>query len=487
MKFWSEKMAISGREEELEALQEAFESENSQFLAIYGRRRVGKTYLISQFFKDKGVYFELTGRKGATKRSQLKNFTRLFADSFARGKKEEIPEDWDDALARLRYKIEEIDESQKVILFFDELPWLASAKSGFLEALDLFWNRYMSRRKNVIVVICGSAAAWMIRKIINNKSGLYNRLTKPPINLKPFTLGETESYLKSRNIEIERKQVVDIYMALGGVAHYLSLIPRGKSSAEIVSMLFFSEQAPLASEFNRLFDSLFNKPQKHIEVIKALAGSNQGLTQTELFAPHTSLVPGGAAVTVLQELEDCGFILKTPQFGKKKKEARYRLIDAFSLFYLKWVEGSKGVSESYWIRKKGSQEYHTWAGYAFENICFQHYKKIVKALELSITAERQSGWKFTPAKGVKEEGVQIDFVIDRSDKCINLCEIKFYGDEYTVDKAYAKKLKYRKNCFREKTGTKKTVFTTMITSYGVKKNSLYLDAVDSQVTMDALF
>ncbi|MFT4554392.1 MAG: AAA+ ATPase superfamily predicted ATPase [Chlamydiales bacterium] len=480
-------MTIIGRETELQTLKETIDSQNSEFIAIYGRRRVGKTYLINEFYQDKGVYFELTGRKGASKSNQLKNFTTVFADTFDRGKKEELPEDWDEALTRLRYKIEGIDPAKKIILFFDELPWLASAKSGFLEALDLFWNRYMSRRNNVILVICGSAAAWMIRRVVNSKSGLHNRLTQAPINLKPFTLGETKSYLESRDIQMENKQIIDIYMALGGVAHYLRQIPRGKSSAEIISKLFFSEQAPLISEFNRLYDSLFDNPKKHIEVIKALSQTDQGLMQTELFAPNTSLSPGGGSVTILDELESCGFILKVPQFGKKKKEARYRLVDAFSLFYIKWIEGVGEVSEAYWLRKKGSQEYNIWAGYTFENICLQHYKQIIKALELTVTAEGKSGWKFAPTEGSAEEGAQIDLVIDRSDKCINLCEVKFYSGEYTVDKDYSKKLQFKKNCFQEKTKTKKTLFTTMISTYGVKKTPHYFNSVDSQLTMEALF
>lgn len=476
-------MKIIGREKEQEILEQAVMNEDAEFIALYGRRRIGKTYLISNFFEGKGVFFELTGRSQASKANQLKNFSTVLANTFNRGERDRRPTDWDEALMQLYTAIKSVEESKKVILFFDELPWLASAKSGFLEALDLFWNRYISRRKNVILVICGSAASWMIKKIINNKAGLHNRLTRPPIHLKPFTLGETKKYLDSKKIYLEHKQIVDIYMSLGGVAHYLSLIPRGKSSAEITAELCFCEGAPLESEFHRLYNSLFNQPEKHIEVVKALAKNHQGLTQQQLFHPHTSLAVGGGSVNILQELESCGFILKVPQFGKKKKDAQYRLIDAFSLFYLKWMENSKAMGSSYWLQKQSSQKYSVWCGYAFENVCLQHIGQIIKALELTVTAQSYSTWKYEGDAG----GAQIDLVIDRSDKCINLCEIKFYEGDFKVSKDYAKKLLFKKSCFRERTLSKKTLFTTMISSYGVHKNSHYFEAVDQQITMESLF
>jgi hypothetical protein len=480
-------MTIVGREDEIEFLHDVFESRKAEFLAIYGRRRVGKTYLIREFFKDKGIYFELTGIKDATKSSQLKNFVTIYSDTFLRGDRIAPPKDWNDALNILRVEIEKTDESQKVIIFFDELPWLASRKSGFLEALDLFWNRYMSSRKNIILVICGSAAEWMIKKIVSNKGGLHNRLTRPPINLKPFTLKQTKQYLDAIGVHLEQKQIIDLYMALGGVAYYLNLVSKGKSSSQVISDLFFSNQAPLLSEFRNLFDSLYDNSQKHIEVIKLLAQTKQGLTQTDIFNKVKNMSPGGGAVLVLEELENCGFVHRVHDFGKKKKDARYRLIDGFTLFYLKWVEGQGEFSEHFWMRKKGSASYNTWAGYAFENLCFLHYREILRALEITVVAETKSGWRYLPAKDDIDDGAQIDLVIDRADKCINLCEIKFYEDELMISKAYAQALRKKKSCFKEKTGTRKTLFMTMITTYGVKKDQHYLDVIDGQIKMDSLF
>lgn len=478
-------MSIIGREKEIELLNSILNSPSAEFISVYGRRRVGKTYLINQYFQNKGIYFELTGRKDASRNLQLSNFAQVYADTFNQGIKTVIPKTWDEAFYQVKEKIETLDGAQKIIFFLDELPWLAAPKSGFLDALDLFWNRYMSRNPQCILIVCGSAAEWMIKKIIANKAGLHNRLTRPPIQLMPFTLYETEKYLKARDINMERKQIIDIYMALGGVAYYLNLVPQGKSSAEMMNVLFFVKNASLRLEFHYLFASLFQHSERHIAIIRALASIRQGLTQNELIEKIPALSSGGGMLSLLEELEHCGFILKLLEFGKKKKEARYRLIDAFSLFYLKWVEGIGETSDLYWFRKMGSATYYAWAGYAFENICFQHYSLIIKALELAVVAEAKSGWM---TKGDEQnQGAQIDLIIDRADKCINLCEIKFYDDEFVIDKDYAVVLRRKKTLFREKTKTRKTLFTTMITPYGVAKNALYLDCVDQQLTMDVLF
>jgi hypothetical protein len=479
-------MEIIARKKECEFLQEVLQSKTAEFIAVYGRRRVGKTYLIHEFFKKKGLCFELTGRKGATKSAQLYNFATVFTDTFLGRALPQRPKDWDEAFTTLRYAVEAIEKTQKVIIFFDELPWLASAKSGFLEALDLFWNRYMSREPNVIVVVCGSAAEWMIKKIVSNKAGLHNRLTKPAVCLKPFTLLEAEQYLAFRGIVLDRKQLIDVYMALGGVAYYLNLVPRGKSSSEIVSSLFFAKEAPLSLEFKNLLSSLYENSERHSQVLKVLAETLQGLTLSDLLAKVKTLAVGGSASTVLEELVHCGFISSVLQFGNKKKERRFCLTDSFTLFYLKWVEAVPEVSEGYWSRKKGSASYASWSGYAFENLCLQHYGQIVKALELSVVAKVKSQWRYVPSPHSQETGVQIDLIIDRADSCINLCEIKFCNQEFVIDKDYAKQITRKKECFCEKTKTRKTVFTTLITPYGAKKEANYLSCIDGQLTMDAL-
>lgn len=483
--------AIIGRGRELEILRETLESSQAEFIALYGRRRVGKTFLISEFFRDKGLYFELTGIKGANKALQLKNFVIEYADCFQKQLKGQAPKDWVDAFNLLRHELER-SQASRIILFFDELPWLASHRSGFLSALDYLWNRYLSRDSRIILIVCGSAASWIIKKVINNRAGLYGRLTRQ-IRLLPYTLYETEQYLLSRGIELDRKQVAELYMALGGVPKYLSEVPPGQSAAQIIQKVFFDVRGFLSSEFWRLYESLFDRAHKHVAVVKLLARHRLGLSKNDIINALPEISSGGGFTDLLNELEESGFILFIPQFGRKKKDGRYLLADEYSLFFLTWVEplmgpGIRPVSAQYWLRQHESPSYRSWAGYSFESLCLKHVDKIIQVLGLIVVATAYSGWRFIPKKGKRgEEGAQIDLVIGRTDRCINLCEIKFSGNEYVVTKEYAAKLQSKKNIFRNITKTKATLFTTLITSCKAKRNSHFLSSVDNQLTLDDLF
>lgn len=481
--------AIIGRDEQLEILQEVYESTEPQFLAVYGRRRIGKTFLISEFFKNKGVYFEITGMKGGTKKEQLFQFAYEFSRQFNNGNRIPPPKSWGEAFNLLHEAVEKT-EGKKIILFFDEVPWLASPRSNFLSALEHFWNRYMSRNKNVIMVICGSSASWIIKNIINNKGGLHGRVTRK-IRLLPFTLSETESYLKSRGIELERKQIIDIYMAIGGVPKYLAFVTRGKSAAQVVNDLLFSRNGSLFNEFENLYQSLFDEYEHHVSIVKVLAKSIDGLTKDELL-DKAKLTSGGSSSKIIQELVDAGFIIYMPLPGKKKFGGIYRLIDEYSLFYLTWIAenshiGMENIDSEFWIKKQNTPKWHAWSGSAFESLCLKHIQKIKKALGISGISSFEITWRYSPKKSTDQRGAQIDLVIDRADKCINLCEMKYSDFEFVIDKEYMEKLQNKKRVFRKETGATKTLFTTMITTYGVKKNAHYLSAVDNQLVMDDLF
>ncbi|MGB7129108.1 MAG: ATP-binding protein [Candidatus Rhabdochlamydia sp.] len=481
--------AIIGRKKELEILQEIYGSTEPQFLAVYGRRRIGKTFLISEFFKNKGIYFEITGMKEGSRAEQLFQFAYEFSRQFNQGKRITPPENWAQALNLLHEAVEKI-EDKKIILFFDEVPWIASPRSKFLNALEHFWNRYISRKKNVVLIICGSSASWIIRNIINNKGGLYGRVTRK-MRLLPFSLLETEKYLKSRHIELERKQIIDIYMAMGGVPKYLSYIARGKSAAQIINDVCFSLNGGLYNEFDNLYKSLFENYEHHIAIVKALAKAVDGLTKNELLN-KIKLTSGGTSSRIIEELIDAGFLIHVPSFNKKKAGGIYRLIDEYSLFYLTWIAenskiGLESVDSEFWIKKQSTSKWNTWSGCAFESLCLKHIQKIKKALGISGISTIESGWRYLPKKAINEQGAQIDLVIDRADKCINLCEMKYSSSEFTIDKSYEEKLQNKKNVFREQTETAKTLFVTMVTTYGVKKNAHYLSVIDNQLTMDDLF
>lgn len=478
-------MMIIGRRKEIAILERLWRSDKAEFLAVYGRRRVGKTFLIDQFFKDKGIYFEITGSHKAGKKEQLRNFSRVLRDLF--GENQSF-QDWSDAFDCLRQKMGKIEPSKKFIFFIDELPWLASAKSGFLPALDHLWNRYLSRMPNVILIVCGSAAHWMIKKIIQDKGGLHNRLSEQ-IKLEPFTLEETELYLQAQKIEFDRKQLAELYMVFGGVAKYLSDLPQGKSPSQIINEYCFQRQGRLFNEFNKLYESLFDDSHKHISIIRALAKKTRGGLKHSDLLTIASLPFGGSSTAILEELEEAGFILSQTAFGKRSKERIYRLVDEYSLFYLRWIDPIKEnilrhFDPEYWNKQYGTASWNEWAGHAFENICLKHSFNIKKKLGISGITTMESHWQHI-SPGKEDPGAEIDLVIDRADSCINLCEMKFSKDLFAIDKDYAQNLENKRNIFRQQTKTKKTLFTTLITTFGLKKNG-YLSNF-SEVTLDNLF
>lgn len=346
----------------------------------------------------------------------------------------------------------------------------------------------MSDDPRVILIVCGSAASWMIKKVIRSKGGLHGRLTAE-IRLLPFTLAETEKFLHNRGVELNRKQLIDIYMAIGGVAKYLTLVERGQSSLQVVSQLCFD--GALFREFDELYSSLFEHYTRHISVVKALSLRTAGLTKTEI-CEATGISSGGGIGMILDELEASGFIAPICSYGKKKKDMRYRLIDEYSLFYLKWITQAKsvdlkGVDDNFWLKMGNAPAGRAWAGYAFEGLCMKHTRNIKTALGIGAVSTSESEWVYRPKEGETERGVQIDLLIDRADSCINLCEIKYASDEFVIDKDYAAELRAKKSLFIEKTKSKKSIFLTLITTFGVKKNVVSEGVVDIELTMNDLF
>lgn len=474
---------IFGRETEKAVLDRLFLSKNAEFLAVYGRRRIGKTFLIAEFFKNKGVYFEVTGIKDASKKDQLKRFYKEFSSKFP---KEALaaPKDWSDAFDLMAAVAKNLDPQSKFILFLDELPWLASAKSEFLPNLDYAWNHTLSRFPNILLIVCGSAAAWILRKVIKNKGGLHGRLSAK-IRLQPFTLSETEHFLTGQGIQMTRKQLVELYMAIGGVAKYIMNVTPGMSATQIINELCFTPQGFLFSEFSELYHSLFNEANQHIAIVRALAQKRKGITLGELLST-AQIQQGGRATEILEELEESGFIARIPAFGKKSKEHKFRLIDEYTFFYLSWIEQARArilrnttMSENYWAKIHKTPAWYEWSGHAFETLCMKNIGKIKSALNIAGVMTEESHWQHAEA--------EIDLLIDRADDCIHLCEIKFCNSEFVIDRAYAERLEKKRDVFQRITGTKKAIFITMFTPYGVLKNENYLGLVDQQLTLDALF
>ncbi|MEZ4773506.1 MAG: ATP-binding protein [Bacteroidia bacterium] len=472
---------LVGRLEEKKILETALQSPKSEMVAVIGRRRIGKTFLVKSVYGDR-IDYEITGIQHASRQEQLRNFMMQIAKYSSGRFPITQPKDWLEAFYLLSKFLEGKQKSKKQIIFLDELPWLATHKSGFLKGLGWFWNSW-AVNQNIVVVVCGSAASWMIKKVVHDKGGLHNRITKR-IYLQPFDLEETEHFFKTKNLNFDRYQILQLYMALGGVPHYLEEVEGGKSTAQNIDAICFSQNGLLRDEFPKLYSSLFDNSETHVKVIRTLASKQKGFTRSEI-VQNTTLSEGGGISTVIEELLHSGFISVYLPFGKKKKDSLFRLTDEFSLFYFQFMEQNLPGGANIWQQLSKTQAYVSWAGYAFENICFKHIPQIKKALGISgVYAIVYSYFK----KGNEnEEGIQLDLLIDRNDHVINLCEIKFYAAEYTIDKATAMKYRNRIAKFKEVSHTRKQVFLTMITTFGVKENPYSLGLVDYALTMDDLF
>jgi hypothetical protein len=373
------------------------------------------------------------------------------------------------------------------VVFLDELPWLDTRRAGFCSALEHFWNSWASRQKNLILVVCGSAASWMINNLVQAKGGLHNRVTRR-IRLLPFTLAETESFLQSRGIDLTRHQMVELDMVFGGVPHYLKEAEPGLSTPQIVDHACFSEQGLLRDEFAKLYASLFDDAEQHVKIVKALARKRGGLTRNDLLA-STGLVSGGTTSKLLDELEESGFLQRLVPFGKKENDSFYRLADAFSLFHVAWIQrlGRKSPGSGYWLQQSGSPSWRAWSGYAFEGVCLKHIPELKAALGISGIGTSESQWRHRESGTSTRSGTQIDLLIDRQDKTINLCEMKFSDTRFTIDKRYAAALRDKKDVFRRVTGSRKNLFITMVTTFGVTDNAYAKELIASSLTADALF
>ncbi len=473
-------MDVLGRQKEKAILDELLTSPKAEFVAVYGRRRVGKTFLIRQYLKT-NMIFDFTGSDEEDNAVQLANFFREFSKQCIDN--QPYPHNWSDAFALLSDYLYSLDKTQKVVIFMDELPWLDKPKSGFLAALQYFWNQHGSQMPHLLLITCGSAASWIIKNLMDAKGGLYNRVTQS-IELKPFTLSETEEFLKYKNLKFTRYQILQLYMVMGGIPFYLDAIKPSKSVNQVIDGLCFEQNGLLAREFKPLYHSLFKDAENHLAVIEALAKYPYGMSRQQLLE-ETKIPNGGTFVRTIENLIDCGFIKQMASFGKKNQDSIFRIVDFYSIFYIKFIRENSIGRVNVWQSIADSASYQSWCGYAFENICLLHIEQIHKALGISGLYSQVSSWKF---KGDQEmPGTQVDLVIDRKDGIIHLFECKFTNKEFVLTKDYTAKLRQRRSIFEYATKTKKQVVTSLLSTFPAMRNEYFLEEIHSQVESDDLF
>ena len=470
---------LIGREEECKRLAECLSENKAQLVVIYGRRRIGKTYLIEEFF-DGEFAFRMTGEYKASRTMQLRNFANEL--SLQTNTLGGVPKDWKEAFWELRKYLSELPLERKQVVFFDELPWMDTPNSYFLAEFEYFWNSWGNRRKNLVLIVCGFAASWLIDHIENNKGGLFNRLTCR-IFLKPFNLYQTEKYLISKNINWLRREICECYMIMGGIPYYLSLLRHELSYTENIDHIFFRKRAELWDEFRHLYQTLFSNSESYVKIVEVLSAKKMGLTRSEI-SDATGLPKNGVLTKMLNNLEISGFIRISSFYGKKKKDTLYQLADYYSLFYFRFIKDGTIMDERYWSNSINLPSHYPWSGFSFELLCMDHIRQIKKKLEIGGVLSEQSIWYQRGDNNNK--GAQIDLLIDRADRVINVCEMKFSNETFTIDKDYDADLRYKISAFRNTTGTKSNLMLTLITSYGVKKN-IYSGIVQREILMDDLF
>ena len=483
---------IISREAEQEILEAIYQSAQPELLAIYGRRRVGKTFLVREHFADKknSLFFYVTGMKEGPLEEQISNFTEEIGETFLYpGARLETKKNWRDTFRVLTDNIK-ATTIPKIVLFFDEFPWMVTKNSRLLSTLEYYWNHHWSRDPRIKLIICGSSSGWILKNIINNKGGLYNRVTRS-IHLEPFNLQQTKKYLQHKKVKLNYQQISLLYMVLGGIPYYLSKVEPNLSAAQIIEQLAFSKDSFLLAEFNNLYATLFDEGRAHIELAKVIASKHYGIGQEELINQIKHLSSGGRALVWLEELEQAGFIIRFKPFLHHRKGIYYKMIDEYSLFYFHWIESiresllNRGMRKGYWEKIQSCSAWHSWAGYAFEAICYKHIAQISSALNISPTAVPYV-WRYIPKKGAKEQGAQIDLLFDRDDDSITLCEIKYTAQPFIIDKAYAEKLTRKIEVFKQVTRTKKQLFLAIISANGIKKTIYSEEIVNKIITLSDL-
>jgi len=498
---------IISREKEIKILEEFYTSNIPELLALYGRRRVGKTFLVRSFFERKKqkkqkeiIFLDITGMQNGFMAEQIRNFTDALGTAFVhQGARLEAGKNWYESFRILSEYIKLVPEDKKIVLFFDEFPWMVTKNSKLLQFLEYYWNHDWSKDNRIKLIICGSSAGWILKNIINNTKGLYNRVTRT-IQLEPFDLQETKKYLFHKGIRLNNRQVAELYMVLGGIPHYLNQVTKGLSATQVIEQLAFVKKGFLLDEFEKLYATLLHDAKNCIEIIRLIAQHRYGIGQQELLE-KISDVGGGSKIKLLDDLENAGLIMKFKSKWNRKRGIYYIVTDEYSLFYLYWIEPIKetllvkGLRKGYWEKTQLNPSWHIWKGYAFEALCYKHLAKIGDVLSLSPTAIPGT-WKYVPkrnkaktknAKNTDMQGTQIDLLFDRDDDVITICEIKYTKEPFIIDKQYAHNLINKTGIFRRITKTTKQIFIAIISANGLKPSIYSEEMISNVVTLDDFF
>lgn len=469
---------LIGRKKEQEQLDAMMGSGKAEFIVVYGRRRVGKTFLVNKYFKDK-FSFKYTGIAKKDRAIQLQRF----GDELRRQGLPNVstPKSWFEAFDYLRELLEKGRRGKgRQVVFIDELPFMDTQRSNLIPALENFWNSWGCTQPRLMLIVCGSATSWITHKIIKNHGGLHNRLTGK-IYLHPFTLSETRRHLRSLKIDFSNRDIMECYMIMGGIPFYQSLLQPGLSLAQNIDDLFFNPDGRLVDEFGNLYASLFDNSEMYIKIVEALSKKSKGLTREEI-QETTGLESSGTLTHCLEDLQSCDLIRSYPGYGKKERQTMYQLVDFYTLFYYKFIHKHPKFSDGYWMHLQGTPKHNTWSGYAFEQLCLAHYPQIAETLGIGGILTEVYSW--TSIK--KDGGAQIDLIIKRADHIVNVCEMKYWREPYRLTQKYIEELQHKIELLREECKVRSAIHLVLITTYGLS-NPTFSSLVQREITAKDLF
>ncbi|MFH1654342.1 MAG: ATP-binding protein [Pseudomonadota bacterium] len=481
-----------GRRDEIRRLDEIVERKRASFIVVYGRRRVGKTELIEQYFcndtvlKFEGIEIDKEDVRNYDERQKFQidqSLKRLakYLDNPLIGKVQ--CRTWGDFFDILS----EVATKQNVVIYFEEIQWLANYESHFFSELKPFWDDRWRHNEKLKLVICGSSTSFIVGQLLSNKA-IYSR-SQEEFHLREFNLMEIRDYLGNKG----HKETMLAQLTVGGIPEYLG---RLKEKGTVLSNLCknsFRPDAFFSLEKDKIFISSLSRNHNYQKIVEYL-GRCKFATALEITKAIKGDSAGGGSVTrLLEDLSRCGFIKRYTPIHKddQSKLIRYSISDEYLQFYFRFIKPklTKIQNKSYvenTLQGINKRSFETVMGFNFERWCQKNASLFAKILGFS-GVEYESGSFFDAKTQMQEKGFQIDLMYIIKGSKIIICEIKFYDG--LVDNRVCEEVKRKIELFQLSMQRYKnyTYEAVLITTEGVRDSATIQATFDHIITFEDIF